>query len=166
VLIHGRKCFLNVSGGTNNGGWADYVRRVVHIGCGWRLASLRSLATVALSAPECRARGITLETEPLSDSQQVGFSKAAAAVTMRTRLAAGSQIALAEGWDHLGSRGPFAVESRPRRQRHFLCAVGLGHVRVPYTAIEWCKTAEANGVTVPGPVLMNRVGPVLEPAPV
>ena len=35
-----------------------------------------------------------------------------------------------------------------------------------YAAIDWAKTAETNGVTVPGPVLVNRIGPVLEPATV
>ena len=36
-------------------------------------------------------------------------------------------------------------------------------VRVQYAAIDWLKTAEINGVAVPGPVLLNRIGPVLEP---
>ncbi len=59
VLIQGRKCILNVSGigGGIDGGWTDYVRRVVDIGCGWKIAALRSLAGIALSPDECRARG-------------------------------------------------------------------------------------------------------------
>jgi hypothetical protein len=67
------------------------------------------------------------------------------------------------GWGCLGSRGPFAVESRPRRKRYFLCAGGFSRVRIQCAAIDWAKTAEVNGVTVPGLVLMNRIGPVLQP---
>ena len=95
VLIHGRKCLLNVSGGGGgNDGWTDYVRRVVHVGCGWTIAALRSLAAIALNPDECRAQGITLEIEPLKDYQQAGFVETAAAVTMRTRLRPGSQVLL------------------------------------------------------------------------
>jgi hypothetical protein len=31
--------------------------------------------------------------------------------------------------------------------------------------IDWGKTVGINGVTVPCPVLLNRIGPVLEPRP-
>ena len=167
VLIQGRKCILNVSGigGGIDGGWTDYVRRVVDIGCGWKIAALRLLAGIALSPDECRAQGITLEIERPRDYQQAGLVEAAAAVTMRTRLGPGSQVLLHDGWDYQGSQGPFTVESRPRRKRYFLCKSGLSLVRVQYTAIDWIKTAEINSVTVPGPVLVNRIGTVLEPTP-
>lgn len=166
LLIGGRKCRLNVSGGTGVGGWADFVRQVAHLGCGWTIGALRSLAAIALGAAECRVQGITLEIEPLADDQRAGFVEAAATVTMRTRLLSGSQLLLRDGWDHLGSQGPFAVESRPCRKRYFLCAAGLTRVRIPYAAIDWIKTAEINGVTVPGPVFVNRIGPVVVPLPV
>ena len=104
------------------------------------------------------AQGITLEIERPRDYQQAGLVEAAAAVTMRTRLGPGSQVLLRDGWDYQGSQGPFTVESRPRRKRYFLCKSGLSLVRVQYTAIDWIKTAEINGVTVPGPVLVNRIG--------
>ena len=167
VLIQGRKCFLNVSGGGGglNSGRTDYVRHVAHIGCGWTKAALRTLAGIAVNPFECQAQGITLEIEPPKDYQQAGFVEAATAVTMRTRLGPSSQVLLRDGWDYQGSRGPFAVESRPRRKRYFLCKSGLSLVRVQYAAIDWIKTAEINGVTVPSPVLVNRVGPVLEPTP-
>ena len=139
---------------------------MAHVGCGWTLAALRSLATVALNPDECRAQGITLVVEPLKDYQRAGFVETAAAVVMRTRLGPGSQVFLRDGWDYMGSQGPFAVESRPRRKRYFICVSGTAHVRVQYAAIDWAKTAETNGVTVPGPVLVNRIGPVLEPLPV
>jgi hypothetical protein len=166
VLIHGRKCHLNVSGiGGGNDGWTDYVRRVVNIGCGWTLAALRSLATIALSPDECRVQGITLEIEPLKDYQQTGFIEAAAAVTMRTRLCPGNQVLLRNGWDFQGSQGPFAIEFPPHRKRYLLCTSGLSRVRIQFAAIDWSKTAEINGVTVPGAVLVNRIGPVLAPTP-
>ena len=85
---------------------------------------------------------------------------------MRTRLGPGSQVLLRDGWDCMGSQGPFAVESRPRRKRYFICVSGVARVRIQYAAIHWIKTAEANGMTVPGAVLVNRIGPVLEPTPV
>jgi hypothetical protein len=84
---------------------------------------------------------------------------------MRNRLGPGSQAILREGYSCQGSQGPFAVESRPRRQRHFICAVVQGRARVPYAAIDWIKTAEINSVAVPTPVLVNRIGPVLAPTP-
>ena len=166
VLIHGRKCRLNVSGGTGNGGWTDHVRQVAHVGCGWTLAALRSLATIALNPDDCRAQGITLAVEPLKDCQRAGFVETAAAVVMRTRLGPGSQVFLRDGWDYMGSQGPFAVESRPRRKRYFICVIGTAHVRVRYAAIDWGKTAEINGVAVSGPILVNRIGLVLTPLPI
>ena len=165
VLIHGRKCVLSVSGGGANGGWSDHVRRVAHVGCGWTIAALRRLATIAVDPEECRARNITLEMERLKDDEQARFAETAATVTMRPRLQPGSQVLLRPGWNYKGSRGPFTIESRPRRKRHFLGTVGPSPVRIPYAAIDWIKTAEINGVTVPGPVLVNRIGPVLEPMP-
>jgi hypothetical protein len=165
VLIQSRKCFLNVSG-VGSGGWTDYVRRVAQIGCGWTRAALRLLGGIAVNPYECQAQGITLEIERPKDYEQTSFVEAAAAVTMRTRLEPGSQVLLRDGWDCQGSRGPFVVESRPCRKRYFHCKSGLSLVRVPYPAIDWIKTAEINGVTVPSPVLVNRIDPVLEPTPV
>lgn len=162
VLIGGRKCRLNVSGGTGPGGWTDYVRPVVHVGCGWTIAALKALATVALSPDECRLEGIDLAIEPLKDGQCAGFMETAAAVTMRTRLGPGSQVLLRTGWDYQGSQGPFVVESRPGRKRYFFCTAGATRVRIPYAAIDWIKTAEVNGGDVPGPVLVNRIGPLPE----
>ena len=165
VLIQGRKCHLNVCGGTTSAGWRDCVDRVAHIGCGWPVKGLQSLAEIAASPTECRAQGITLEIKPLDDSDQQGFIQAAAAVTMRNRLGPGSQVLSRDGYSCQGSQGPFTVESRPRRQRHFICAVVMGRARVHYAAIDWIKTAEINGVTVPSPVLVNRIGSVMEPTP-
>jgi hypothetical protein len=162
VLIGGRQCRLNVSGGTGPGGWTDYVRPVVHVGCGWTIAALKALATVALSPDECRWQGINLAIEPLKDGQCAGFMETAAAVTMRTRLGPGSQVLLRTGWDYQGSQGPFVVESRPGRKRYFFCTAGATRVRIPYAAIDWIKTAEVNGGDVPGPVLVNRIGPLPE----
>ncbi len=166
VLIHGNKCRLNVSGGSGNGGWTDYVRQVAHVGCGWTLTALRSLATIALNPDDCRAQGITLVVEPLQDYQRAGFVETAAAVAMRTRLGPGGQVFLRDGWDYMGSRGPFAVESRPHRKRYFICVAGSSHLRIQYAAIDWTKTAESNGVTVPGPILVNRIGHVVDLATV
>jgi hypothetical protein len=166
VLIHGHKCRLNVTGGTVTGGWTDYVHRVVDVGCGWTLAALRSLAAIALKPDECRAQGITLEIKSPEAYQQAGFAETAAAVVMRTRLGAGSQVLLRDGWNYLGSQGPFAIESRPRRKRYFICMSGLSRLRIQYAAIDWAKTAEINGVAVPSPVLVNRIGRILEPTSV
>ena len=166
ALVGGRKCHFNVSGGTANGCWTDFVRRLAHVGCGWTIAALRRLAVVATSPDECRARGITLEIKGLEDGRREGFVQAAAVVTMRPRLGAGSRVVLQDGWSCQASQGPFSIESRPRNKRYFVCKDGLSRVRVQYAAIDWVKTAEINGVTVPGPVLVNRIGPVLEPTPV
>ena len=103
---------------------------------------------------------ITLEVEPLKDYQQAGFVETAALVMMRTRLGVGSQVLLRDGWDYMGGQGPFAIESRPRRKRYFICVSGTTRVRIQYAAIDWAKTAEINGVTVSGPVLVNRIGPL------
>jgi hypothetical protein len=61
-----------------------------------------------LSRPESRddsqaTRRITIKIEPLKDHQQADFIEAAAAVTMWTRLEAGSQVFLRHGWDYMGS---------------------------------------------------------------
>jgi hypothetical protein len=156
VLIQGRKCFLNVSGVGSS--WTDYVRRIANIGCGWTRERPKSLAGTAVNPCECKTQGITLEIEPPKDYEQTAFVQAAAAITMRTRLEAGSQVLLRDGWDYRGSQGPFTVDSRPYRKQSFLCKSGPSLVRVKYAAIDWTKTAEINGVTVPGPVLVNRIG--------
>jgi hypothetical protein len=166
VLIHGRKCRLNVSGGTSNGGWTDYVREVAHVGSGWTVSALKALAAVAMSPEECHAPGITLEIQGLEDHQSVRFAKIVAAVTMRTRLKPGSQLLLNEGWSHDGSHGPVEIQSRPLRKRYFICSRGPSRDRIQYAAIDWGRTAELNGVTVPGPVLVNRIGPILARTPV
>ncbi len=166
VLIQGRKCHLNVSGGGGSGGWTDYVRRVAHIGCGWSLSALRQLAAIAVSPDECRNEGVTLEIEPLANDQRRGFVERAAAANMRNRLQGGNQVVLREGWDFMGSQGPFAVETRPQRKRYFICSSGSSHVRVQYAAIDWPKTAEINSVAVPEPAFVNRIAPVLEPVAV
>ena len=165
VLIDGRRCVLNVGGGSGNGGWTDYVRPVAHVGCGWTIAALKALAAVALSPRECLDQGITLDLEGLDDYQSQRLIEISAAVTMRTSLKAGDQVLLKNGWSYEGSQGPFVIQCRPRRKRHFVCKAYPMGVRVQYAAIDWIKTAEINGVAVPGPVLLNHIGPVLEPAP-
>jgi hypothetical protein len=166
VSIRGRKCHLNVSGGAADGRWTDSVRRVAHAGCGWSLAALGLLGTVAVRTDECLARGITLEIEGLSDRQKAWFVETAAAVTMQTSLGPGSRLLMQSGWSYCGCQGPLEIESRPRRKRHFICKDGLSRVRVPYAAIDWVKTAQINGVTLPEPVLVNDIGPVLAPTSV
>ena len=94
VLIQGRKCHLNVSGGTGDNGWTDWVHQGVDIGCGWTIAALRSLATIALNPEDCRTQGITLAIEPLKDYQRSGFLEAAATAAMRPRLGVGVQVFL------------------------------------------------------------------------
>ena len=165
VLIHGRRCVLNVSGGSGNGCWTDYVRPVAHVGCGWTIAALKALAAVALSPQECIAQGITLDLEGLEDCQNQRLIEISAAVTMRTRLKAGDQVLLKNGWSYNGSQGPFVIQSRPPRKRHFVCKAYPMGVRVQYAAIDWIKTAEINGTAIPGPVLLNRIGTVLERTP-
>jgi hypothetical protein len=166
VLIHGRKCRLNVSGGTSNGGWTDYVRQEAHVGCGWRIAALKVLAAVALSPQECHTQGITLGIQGLEDHQDERLAKIIAAVTMRSSLTPGSQVLLNDGWSYDGSQGPLEIQSQPLRKRYFICSRGTSRVRIQYAAIDWGKTADINGVTVPGPVLVNRIGPILERTPV
>ena len=165
VLIRGRKCRLNVSGGSGSGGWADYVGPVVHIGCGWSRKDLKLLAEIAVSPAECQAQGIALDIEPEEDIDQRRFAQAAAAVTMRAKLKPGSQVMLSDGYSYQGSQGPLEIISRPRRKRHFECKGFPIGVRVPYAAIDWAKTAEANGVTIPAPVLVNRIGGIATVSP-
>ena len=37
------------------------------------------------------------------------------------------------------------------------------NVRIPYAAIDWVRTAETNGLSVPVPVLVNHIRPALDP---
>jgi hypothetical protein len=85
---------------------------------------------------------------------------------MRPRLGPGGQVFLRDGWSYMGSQGPFAMESRPPRKRHFICACGTARLRVQYAAIDWTKTAEINGVSVLGPVFVNRIAPLVQPTAV
>jgi len=165
VLIRGRKCRLNVSGGGGSERWTDYVRSVVHVGCGWPLKDLKLLAEIAASPAECQPQGIALNIEPLDEREQQSFADAAAAVTMRAKLEPGSRVMLRDGYSYQDSQGPLEILSRPDRKRHFVCQGFPGDVRVPYAAIDWGKTAEANGVTLPEPVFVNRIASILEPTP-
>ena len=76
----------------------------------------------------------------------------------------GSQVMLSDGYSYQGSQGPLEILSRPARKRQFVCKGFPIGVRVQYAAIDWIKTAEANRVTIPAPVLVNRIA-VLEPTP-
>jgi hypothetical protein len=166
VLIGGRTCRLNISGESRQGDSTDFVRSVVDLGFGWTIGALRSLAATALRVKECRSLGIRLEIEPLADGQRTAFVELAAVVAMRAKLRPGSQVLLKDGWDYLGSQGPFAVTSQTIRKQHVLCAAGLARVRIPYMAIDWIRTAEVNGAAVPGPVFVNYIDSVVEPRPV
>ena len=159
VLIRGKKCDLSVTGVSDQRGWTDYVHQGVHIACGWRTKGLKLLAEIAISPAECQAQGITLDLKPLDDHQRGRFMELATAVTMRGELKPGSQVLLRDRYSYCDSQGPFAVEIRPPRQRHYVCATKWGRVRVQYAAIDWPKTAEANGVAIPAPVLENRIAP-------
>jgi hypothetical protein len=59
-----------------------------------------------------------------------------------------------------------ATESQPQRKHYSLCVTGTARIRVPYAAIDWIRTAKANGVTVADPVFLNRIGAVAELATV
>ena len=165
VLIHGRKCRLNVSGGGDGSGWTDYVGPLAHIGCGWSRKDLKLLAEIAVSPAECQTQGITLAIEAEKDFDQRQYAQAAAAVAMRAKLKPGSQVMLSDGYSYQGSQGPLEILSRPARKRYFVCKGFSVGVHVQYAAIDWIKTAEANCVTIPGPILMNRITAVLEPTP-
>jgi hypothetical protein len=171
VLIRGRKCRLGVSGGGGSG-WIDYMGSIDSLGCGWSRKGLKLLADIAVSPADCRAQGITLEIKAGKNDEDWNrrrFALAAAAVTMRARLKPGTKVMLQSGYSYKGDEGPLEVISRPSRKRHFVCQGFPGDVRVQSSAIDWLKTAEANGVAVPGPVLVNRIasaaaaGGLLEP---
>jgi hypothetical protein len=163
VLIQGRKCYLNVGGGTSDSGWTDVVGSVAEIGCGWKASALRSLGQIALSPGECRRRGITMGIIALDDRGRQWFAQTAAAVVVRAGLPEGRQVFLREGFSHCGSQGPFQVLSRAHRKQYFICQGFPSHVRVRYSAIDWGRTAEINDIAVTEPVLVNRIGQAVEP---
>ena len=165
VLIHGRKCHLNVSGGTGNSGWTDCVRQGVDIGCGW---TDRGPTVAGGDCPQSR-RVPCPGNHPGDRAAQglptIGFHRSGC--RRYDAASTGSWAAkcfLRDGWNYMGSQGPFAVESRPSRKRYFICACRTACLRIQYAAIDWTKTAEINGVAVPDPVLVNRIDPLLQPA--
>lgn len=156
VVINGQKFNFNVSGGTFNG-WTDFVREHAHVGIGVTKAKLNLLAEVAVPPKDCN---VSFDLIELSTSEAESFEGLIAAHACRQRLAVNDQLFLKEGWTFDGHRGPFLVESRPRKSRYYIARSGLSKVRISYTAIDWGTTAAANGFEVRRPVMENRVGQV------
>lgn len=160
VVINGQTLHLNVSGGTCDDGWTDFMRQQVSVGIQFSKQKLDLLAEVALPPDEARGKA-TLELTELSAGDAAGFVELLAGHVCRSRLESGHRLVLRDGWSYDGSRGPFLLEAKATRQRYYIARVGSEHhagFRARYTAIDWTATAAANEFSVPSPMLENRVG--------
>ena len=161
VIVNGQTLHLNVSGGTSDGGWADFVQQQVSVGIGFTKRKLDLLAEVAV--PPAEARGsISLELSELSDRDVANFVESLTGQVCRSRLEIGHKLFLQVGWNVEGIRGPFVVESKATQRRFYLARPCEQRwcFRAPYKAIDWTATAAANDFAVPRPVQENRIAPV------
>lgn len=162
VQINGEKWSFNVSGGTGDGCWTDWVRRETHVGCGCTQKSLRLLAEVALSPEECKARGITLDMRDMTDREASGFVERATESLIRNKLNVGHKIVLSDCTIHDG-KGPFEIESRGknytgRQLGKWIVISGGYRCRVSPKNIDWTETAKASDLEVAEPYSINYIG--------
>lgn len=154
VIISGRRFRFNVSGGTCDG-WTDFVRKEAHVGIGFTKAKLKLLAEVAVPPRDCKVSFDLMEMPP---EDSANFLTLMAGHVCRKQLAEGHEVFLKQGWTFDEHQGPFLVESKPRKCRYYIATTGLHKIRVGYSAIDWTRTADANGFEVLGPTTENRVG--------
>jgi len=159
VVINGQTLHLNVSGGTCDDGWTDFVRQV-SVGIQFSKQKLDLLAEAALPPEESRGKA-SLELTELSAGDAAGFVELLAGQVCRSRLENVHKLVLRDGCSYDGSRGPFFLETKATRRRYYIAKVGSEHragFRAPYTTIDWTATAAANEFAVPRPIQENRVG--------
>jgi len=162
VIINGQTLHLDVSGGTCNEGWTDFVRQQVSVGIQFSKQKLDLLAEAVLPPDEARGKA-SLELTELSTGDAAGFVELLAGQVCRSHLENGHKLVLQDGYTYDGSRGPFFLDSKATRRRYYIAKVGSEHrtgFRAAYTTIDWTATAAANDFAVPRPIQENRVGSV------
>ncbi len=158
VHINGLSLRLNVTGGTVDG-WTDFVQPPCSVGIRFGKKQLDQLAEAALTPDEARGR-VSLELPELSASDADEFVDLIAGQICRNRLEQGHRLFLREGWSYQGSRGPFILNSKVRRRRHYIAVVDRNQLpgfRATYGSIDWTATAAANGFPVFRPIQENRL---------
>jgi hypothetical protein len=156
VKLNGIRFRLNVSGGTsaNGKGWTDWVREQADTSCGFTLKQLRALFDAGMTLEECKAAGVVVDLR-----HRKGFEELVAA---KTPLQPGHVVYLKEGYSFQGSTGPFTVEKK-EKQSYLLNVFGMrGKVGPKY--IDWVKTVQANGGSIPEGFSWTKLGSITEAA--
>lgn len=158
VLINGHRYTLNVSGGSGEGGWTDYVGSVVHVGIGRAIQHLKQLADAAMSLSTPGLAELTIKE--LDSGEQAEFRRLVAAQAVRRFLRPGGKLMLAH-CNVLGSRGPFEVTDKLPHGGGYIINTLVYSARVKHSQVDVIKTAEVGGFPYISPTQENRLGPVL-----
>lgn len=159
VKIAGEQFTLNVSGGTGTGGWTDYINPVAGL-CGTRKVTakqLKALSSMALDPVAATLCGVRLPERWKKDKDEGGerFAREVAKRDIPAKLVAGSLIHLA--YAHFGKyvfkvnyRGHgIRINDKESKKRYVICEYTNMNLRVKFSQIDWPKTAEVNGWTLP-----------------
>lgn len=145
---------LNVSGGSGNNEWTDYIGPRAHL-CGTRsmtVKTLKAIAEVSLDPIAARLQGVNIEPEPIEQYQIAQMVEMLARREAADRLQSGAKIAL-YGCNWQGSKEVSLLERpksfRNRAKQCFICGDHYSRVRIKFSQVDWTLTAAANGITLP-----------------
>jgi hypothetical protein len=158
ATINGVPVTFNVSGGSGNGGWTDWLCTHTSIGVGHTIRDLKRFAAVAVRGTPLEP--IPVETLTPEDQERWARKAAQACPTIKQRIyfliATGQNptIHLNTGYHYQESRsGPgVAVEytwRKPKRPIRLVLDMGR-RVLAKLNQIDWYATAQANGLALEG----------------
>lgn len=150
-IIIGTDVFtLNVSGGSANGMWTDYIRADASIGFGIRVSTLETLARYAADAP--------VSFPCMDGRQRAAWVELALRAELPKTLKKGMTVVIRD--DYGSGSWPF-VETVKQSLRLELGNDGLT-MRASKDAVDWTATANANNLPIPEPATF-ATGNVLKP---
>jgi hypothetical protein len=163
ATINGVKVSFNVSGGTSDVGWSDWLRTNVHVSVGHSRRDLERVAAVALS-------GTAIELPPMDEGDEKRWQALYAERVIPAKITQGATVKLREGCTIDGETAVGTVaevsfqtrlqwrktdageeigEHKPTSKIKGLILAARGfRVRAKLSDIDWLATAQLNGLAV------------------
>ena len=161
VTIGNAPYCISCSGGTDRGGWTDWVRRHASLLLATKIGYMKPVVEAAWTLDECRQHGVTVEARAMDDRERRRWRQLAAKKLLPAQLKSGDKLLLEAGYTCGDSRGPFIIEGRRKTRKGrtaqaYVCR-SPGPTKVPFDAIAWRETAEINRLEAPEPVYQNHL---------
>lgn len=142
---------LNVSGGTSNDIWTDYVIHGCSIGVFQTKNGLETLAENAIIPDD-------LDLGPqrvMDEREQERFRELCAYYDTKRKIGPGDKVVLTKNCS-IGSTkfdGTLEIEKKPKRKQFYFCKMDKrtpyhDRFRVKYNHIDWVETAKLNGISL------------------